>query len=145
MFKTVLPVWSSTCIWGSPDTLWFLCLRAGVSSSLVTYICNGDPPLHVYCPTDLSLGKKILPWGPLSFVTQHIPFQMPWGHSDGFKTKHLGKEQCSPNKQQYSQASEGKQARQELVGGDGHKYNSQLLNHHTQCLITITLFQLLCA
>lgn len=73
--------------------------------------------------------EKILPWGTLPFVTQHIPFQTPWRHSDGFKTKHLGEEHSSPSKQQYRRASEAKQVRQELVGGDGNKYNSQLLNH----------------
>lgn len=78
-------------------------------------------------------------------MTQHIPFQIPWGHLDGFQTKHLREEHCSPNKQQYRQASEAEQAKQALVGGDGNKSNSQLHNHRPHCLITITLSQLPCA
>lgn len=82
------PVRNSAFVWRSSDSSWFLCLKTGVSASLLTYICNGNPPSRVYCPTDLSL-ERILPWGTLPFVTQHIPFQMPWGYFDGFKPKHL--------------------------------------------------------
>ena len=88
--------------------------------------------------------EKILPWGRMPFMTQCIPFQIPWGHFDGFETKHFGEEHCSPSTQPYRQASEAHQARLELVGGDGNKSSRRLLNrcplcpaHH--CLVTAAL------
>lgn len=85
--------------------------------------------LHVFTAQLTCHLEKNLPCGTLPFMTQHVPFQTPWGHLDGFETKHLGEEHCSPNKQQYRQATEAKQGRQALMGGDGNKCNSQLLNH----------------
>lgn len=128
MCSRVPPVRSSTFVWRSSETGRFLCLRAGVSFSLLNYSYNGDPLSAVYCLTDLSFGKN-LSMGNTAFRDTVKPLSKALGHSDGFETKHLGEEHCSTSKQQHRLASEAKQARQEFVGGAGNKCSSELLNH----------------